>query len=198
MTKRHSLWARNLLILSLGATLTGCGAAVVGGVVAGAAVAHDRRTTGSVVEDQEIFLRAITIRQQDERLKSLSNINVDVYNMQVLLTGQAQNAEIVEAYRQQVAAIPRVRTVFNEVMVGAEATWGEATTDAYLTSRVKVALFDIGIEGFDGTRVKVTSSQGSVYLMGLLTPKEADAVTEKVRFVSGVKRVVKLFEYIGE
>jgi osmotically-inducible protein OsmY len=63
---------------------------------------------------------------------------------------------------------------------------------------VKFALLDVGIEGFDPTRVEVTSSQGSVYLMGLLTPTEADAVTEKVRFVSGVKRVVKLFEYIEQ
>jgi osmotically-inducible protein OsmY len=88
--------------------------------------------------------------------------------------------------------------VFNEVAIGAESTWGEATADAYLTTKVKLALFDVQIEGFDPTRVKVTSSQGSVYLMGLLTPTEADAVTEKTRFVSGVKRVVKLFEYIDE
>jgi osmotically-inducible protein OsmY len=88
--------------------------------------------------------------------------------------------------------------VFNEVTIGAESTWGEATSDAYLTSRVKVALFNVGIEGFDPTRVHVTSSLGSVYLMGLLTPTEADAVTEKTRYVSGVKKVVKLFEYIDE
>ena len=94
------------------------------------------------------------------------------------------------------AGIQRVRAVFNEVAVGAESTWSEATADAYLTARVKVALFSVKIDGFDPTRVTVTSSQGSVYLMGLLTPTEADAVTEEVRFVSGVKRVVKLFEYI--
>ena len=192
------LFARNASILLLAFTLSGCGAVVVGGVVTGAAVVHDRRTTGTLVEDQEIFLRAITIRQQDEELKRLSNINVDVYNLQVLLTGQAENAQIVERFRQRVAAIPRVRTVFNEVTIGAENTWGEATADAYLTSRVKVALFDVGIEGFDPVRVKVTSSQGTVYLMGLLSAREADAVTEKVRFVSGVKRVVKLFEYLDQ
>lgn len=195
--RRDFVLARNALILVLALGLGGCGAVVVGGVVTGAAVAHDRRTTGTVVEDQEIYLRAITIRQQDERLRQLSNINVDVYNLQVLLTGQAENAAIVESFRERVASIPRVRTVFNEVMVGAEATWSEATADAYLTSRVKVALFDVDADGFDPTRVKVTSSQGTVYLMGLLTPREAEAVTEKVRFVSGVKRVVKLFEYLG-
>lgn len=191
-----SVAIRNLLIGLLALGLAGCGAVVVGGAVTGAAVIHDRRTTGTVIEDQEIFLRAITIRGEDPQLKQKSNINVDVYNMQVLLTGQAENAEIVDGYVQRVSAIPRVRHVFNEVTVGAESTWGEATSDAYLTSRVKVALFNVKLPGFDPTRVKVTSSLGSVYLMGLLTPTEADVVTEEVRFVSGVKRVVKLFEYI--
>lgn len=193
--KQHAKLVRNLLIGLLAAGLSGCGAVVVGGAVTGAAVAHDRRTTGTFVEDQEIFLRAVTMRQQDEELKQKANINIDVFNMQVLLTGQAENAEIVESFRERVATIPRVRTVYNEVLIGAESTWGEATADAYLTSKVKVALFNVKLEGFDPTRVKVTSSLGTVYLMGLLTPAEADAVTEEVRFVSGVKRVVKLFEY---
>ena len=189
---------RNLFIAALALALSGCGPVIVGGAVTGAAVVHDRRTTGTVVEDQEIYLRAITMRSQNAELKQKSNINVDVYNLQVLLTGEAENAQIVEDFARQVAAIPRVRHVFNEVIIGAEATWTESTADAYLTSRVKVALFNVKLEGFDPTRVKVTSSAGSVYLMGLVTPQEGDAVTEEVRFVSGVKRVVKLFEYIGE
>ena len=189
------LATRGLLIGMLGVMLSGCAAVVVTGAATGAAVVHDRRTTGTVVEDQEILLRAITLREQDDSLKNKANINIDVYNLQVLLTGQAENPEIVERFRQQVADIKRVRTVFNEVAIGAESTWSEATADAYLTSKVKIALFDVKIEGFDPTRVHVTSSQGSVYLMGLLTSTEADAVTDKVRYVSGVKRVVKLFEY---
>jgi osmotically-inducible protein OsmY len=190
--------SRILLIGLVALGLNGCAAVVVGGAATGAAVVHDRRTTGTFVEDQEIFLKAVQMRESDATLKGKTNINVDVYNLQILLTGQAENMEIVEAFRQRLTTIPRVRTVFNEVLVGAEATWGEATTDAYLTSKVKVALFSVKIKGFDPTRVKVTSSQGSVYLMGLLTPSEADAVTEEVRFVSGVKRVVKLFEYLEQ
>lgn len=190
---------RCLVVSLLGMLLSSCAAVVVGGAAAtGVAVAHDRRTTGTIVEDQEILVRAMNLRNSDKRLKGMSNISIDSYNLQVLLTGQAENAEIVEAFSRRVAKIPRVRHVFNEVAIGPEATWGEATSDAYLTSRVKLALFDLGIEGFDPTLVEVTSSQGSVYLMGLLTPTEADAVTEKVRFVSGVKRVVKLFEYIEQ
>ena len=196
MTKPNTLATRAIIAGLLALMLGGCGAVVIGGAVATANVAHDRRTAGTLVEDQKILLEAISMRDADDALKKQANVGIDVFNLQVLLTGQAENFEVVEAFRQRVARIQRVRAVFNEVTVGAESTWSEATADAYLTARVKVALFSVKIDGFDPTRVTVTSSQGSVYLMGLLTPTEADAVTEEVRFVSGVKRVVKLFEYI--
>jgi osmotically-inducible protein OsmY len=71
------------------------------------------------------------------------------------------------------------------------------TSDSLVTAKVKTELLGItDIEGFNGTRVKVVTENGTVYLMGLLTRKEADAVTEKARQVGGVQRVVKLFEYI--
>jgi len=194
--KPNALATRAIILGLLALMLGGCGAVVIGGAVATANVAHDRRTAGTLVEDQKILLEAISMRDADDALKKQANVGIDVFNLQVLLTGQAENFEVVEAFRQRVAGIQRVRAVFNEVTVGAESTWSEATADAYLTARVKVALFNVKIDGFDPTRVTVTSSQGSVYLMGLLTPTEADAVTEEVRFVSGVKRVVKLFEYI--
>lgn len=189
---------RLVMVAGLALLMSGCGAIVVGGAVATAKVVHDRRTTGTFVEDQSILLKAIQLRDDNEALKQQANVGIDVFNMQVLLTGQAQNMAVVESFRREVQNITNVRNVFNEVEVGAEATFGEETSDAYLTTKVKLALFDVDIDGFDPTRVKVTSAQGSVFLMGLLTPAEADAVTEKVRFVGGVKRVVKLFEYIAD
>ena len=195
--KRHTISLAMLTVVMLAGTLLGgCTAVVVGGAAAGAGVAHDRRTTGTVIDDKEILIKAMRLRAADEDLKSRSNIDITVYDLQVLLTGQAESPEVVARFRDQVARIPRVRKVIDEVAIGAEGTWSEATADAYLTSRVKLALFDVGIEGFDPLRVKVVSSQGTVYLMGLLTPQEADKVTEKVRYISGVKKVVRLFEYI--
>jgi len=191
---RHRL---ALLGIAMAASLLGgCTAVVVGGAAAGASVAHDRRTVGTVIEDKDILLKAFRLRNDDEDLKRRSNIEITVYNLQILLTGQAEDAAVVARFRDELAKIPRVRKVIDEVTIGAEGTWGEATSDAYLTTRVKLALFDVGIEGFDPLRVKVVSSLGTVYLMGLLTPSEADAVTDKVRYISGVKKVVRLFEYI--
>jgi osmotically-inducible protein OsmY len=197
MTTRYG-FLRWMILSTLALVMSGCGAVVVGGAVATATVVHDRRTAGTFVEDQNILLKAIQLRDKDEALHEQANIGIDVFNLQVLLTGQTQNMAVVNSFKRQVEGIPSVRGVFNEVIVGAESTFGEATSDAYLTTKVKLALFNVDIDDFDPTRVQVTSSQGSVYLMGLLTPAEADAVTEKVRFVGGVKRVVKLFEYLSE
>ena len=193
-----TLLARNILIGLLALGLSGCAAVVVGGAAATANVAHDRRTTVNFLEDQEIFLKVLSIYNEDELLTQKTHIDIAVYNKQVLLIGYAQNMQIVDSFSRRVSTIPGVRSVFNEVVAGAAPTLVDGSSDAYLTARVKVALFDVRIEDFDPTRVKVSSSQGSVYLMGLLTPTEADAVTDKVRFVSGVKRVVKLFEYLDQ
>ena len=185
-----------LLALVIASLLSGCAAILVGAGTTGATVAHDRRTTGTYVEDKAILLKALQMRSQDEVLQKNSNISLEVYNLQILLTGQAVDADIVARFRDKLITIDRVKHVYNEVTVGAEGTWSEAAADTLLTSRVKVDLFNVGIQGFDPLRVKVTSSLGTVYLMGLLTPEEADAVVEKVRYISGVKRVVRLFEYI--
>lgn len=196
--KRNTQAIKALIIGLTAILLSGCAAVVVTGVGTTVAVIHDRRTTGTVVEDQEIKWRVMALRREDRELAENSNINIDVFNMQVLLTGQAENAQIVETFAQRAATVERVRSVFNEVAIGAQSTLGESASDTVLTGRVKSAMIGLGIEGFDFTRVHVTSSQGSVFLMGLLTPTEADAVVEKARFVRGVKRVVKLFEYIDE
>ena len=193
-TSRLSL--RITLALLVTSLLSGCAAVVVGAGTTGATVVHDRRTTGTYVEDKAILLKALQIRNQDVTLQKNSNISIEVYNLQILLTGQAVDADIVTRFREKLEKVERVRHVYNEVTVGAEGTWSEAAADTLLTSRVKVEMFSIKIPGFDPLRVKVTSSLGTVYLMGLLTPEEADAVVEKVRYISGVKRVVRLFEYI--
>ena len=181
-----------LVFISIG--LSACTPLIVGGVATGVGVLHDRRSAGTLVDDKAILLKSLGLRETDAQGKKRSNISVDVFNRRVLLTGQAADQAAIAHFVRQVQAISQVRQVLNEVRIAAEATWGDATSDAYLTSKVKLALLDVDIAGFDPTRVLVTSSLGTVYLMGLLTTAEITAVTAKVRLVSGVKRVVRLFE----
>ena len=185
-----------LLLLVTASLLSGCTAAVVGGVAVGTSVVHDRRSTGVIIDDQEIELKALQIKHDHPEITSRSNISATSYNLVVLLTGQAESANVVSQYANLVSRLPRVRKVHNEVVIGAESTFSESTGDAYLTSRAKLALFDVDIPNFDPSRIKVVTSQDTVYLMGLVTHQEAEAATDKVRYISGVKHVVKVFEYI--
>jgi len=185
-----------LIILSAANMLTGCATAVVGGVATGAAVVHDRRTTGVVIDDQEIELRAMKLLHDHPEISSRSNISVTSYNLSVLMTGQAESAQVSGQFANLISRLPRVKKVHNEVLTAAERTFTESTSDIYLTSRAKLALFDVDIPDFDPTRIKIVTSQGTVYMMGLVTRAEAQAASDKVRFVSGVKHVVKVFEYI--
>jgi osmotically-inducible protein OsmY len=181
----------------LASLLSGCPAMVVGGVAQTAAVAHDRRTTGTYIEDQEIEINAYRLLQEHPEIKDRSNISTTSYNLTVLLTGQAADEQTSARFAELVAKLPSVKRVHNEVVVSTETDITDDSNDAYITSKVKLALFDVKVKGFDPTRVKVVTSRGVVYLMGLLTPAETDAVVENVRRVSGVKRVVKVIETIS-
>lgn len=185
-----------ILLITLSSLLSGCTAVVVGGVATGASVIHDRRDAETVLRDKETLLKAMQLRHEDAELKEQSNISIDVYNKRILLTGQTHDPALVQRYAEQLAQFPGVTKIFNEVVVNKEATWSDTTQDVFLTSKVKLALFNIKLEGFDPTRVKVVSSLNSVYLLGLVSAEEADAVTEEVRYIRGVKRVVRLFEYL--
>jgi osmotically-inducible protein OsmY len=92
---------------------------------------------------------------------------------------------------------PAGSRIHNEIAIAAPSSFMTRASDSLVTAKVKIDVLGItDIKGFNGTRVKVVTDNGTVYLMGLLTHKEAEAVTEKARQVGGVQRVVKLFEYI--
>ncbi|MCG7973033.1 MAG: BON domain-containing protein [Candidatus Thiodiazotropha taylori] len=185
-----------LYVILAALTLQGCAAAIVGGAAATATIIHDRRTTGVMVEDQSIELKSYDVLKKDPMIKEQTNISVTSYNMVVLLTGQATNENLRRKAEQLVTGVDRVRRVVNEIEIGSTSSIGEDSRDVALTSEVKLKLSSIDIPGFDPLRVKVVTERGTVFLLGLITKQEGDAVTEVVRHISGVRRVVRVFEYI--
>ena len=184
----------SLLLLAL---LQGCAPAVlVGGSATGTSVAHDRRSAGSTLDDQIIELKVLIELQQNDELKTHSSVSATSYNYQVLLTGQADDANYRDRVGRIAAKVPKVNKVVNEIQIGPATGIAQSSRDAYLTTKVKLELFSVDLEDFDPSRVKVVTEQATVYLMGLLTVQEANAVVEKVRFVDGVQKVVKVFEYV--
>ncbi|MCW8890704.1 MAG: BON domain-containing protein [Sedimenticola sp.] len=186
-----------ILLASLSISLLqGCATAVVGGAATGASVIHDRRSAGTILDDKTITIKIMNELLNQPELREHSSMSASSFNHLVLLTGQAESEGYRAQFEQIAARTPMVKRTVNEVQVGPNATLTEQSKDSWITSKAKVELFSIKLPGFDPTRVKVITEKGVVYLMGMVTPEESTAVVEKVRYLDGVKKVVKVFEYL--
>jgi osmotically-inducible protein OsmY len=186
---------RNATLLGLIAlTLGGCAAVVVGGAVGTAMVAADRRTSGTQVEDQAIELKAVS-RIRDA-VGERGHVNTVSYSRTVLLTGEVASEADRSAIEQAVAKIENVRSTVNELAVMEPSSLTARSNDAILTSKVKASYIDA--KDLQANAIKVVTERSTVYLMGRVTEREATRATELARGVSGVHKVVRVFEILTE
>ena len=174
--------------------LSGCAEIMLTGAATGAVAAHDRRSIGTFVDDEGIELKARELWLTDNEMFDKSHINFTSINRVVLITGEAPTEALRDSIVSMVKNISNVRRVHNEVNVSAPSSLMTRTSDTYITSKVKIQIFNI--DNLDTTRVKVVTENGVVYLMGLLTRDEGYQAAEAASKVSGVQRVIKIFEYI--
>lgn len=191
-------WLRFALVLTLipaFTQLTGCAAAAGAGIATGAVAATDRRTTGTFIDDEIIELKVMDRLRNEPDLWDQSHVNATSFNNIVLLTGETPAEASKTRIGQLAATIPKVRQVHNEIAIAAPASVLARSSDTWITGKVKTKL--LTEMALDGTRVKVVTEKGVVYLMGLVTNEEAERATDFARRTGGVQRVVRLFELIG-
>ncbi len=182
-------------VLALSILGSGCAPVVVAGAAAGGvSVAVDRRLTDVQVADERIEWQSSS--RVSDKLKDQGHVNVTSYNKMVLLTGEATTEAMKGEAEKLTAAIPEVKSVVNDIQIGAPTSMSSRSNDAYLTSVVKTRF--VGEQKFNPLHVKVVTENSVVYLLGLVTRKEADDATNIARHVGGVKRVVRVFEYIPD
>ena len=192
--RRHP--AGPLSLALAGALLAGCVPMVVGtAVVGGAMVATDRRPGGSQVDDELIQMKSGS-RLGEAFPDGRVRVNVTSYNRKVLLTGQVPNEADKATVEQVVAKVENVQSIINELSVGPATTFGERSKDAYTTTKVKASIVDS--QDLFANSIKIVTHRGVVYLMGRVTEREANHAAELARGVSGVNKVVKVFETISE
>ena len=185
-------WLKCCTILLFVANLSGCAAVAVGGI-AGAALV-DRRTTGTIVEDEAIELKINKALFIDENLYKSTHINTVSYNNTVLVTGEVPSDSLLNQVMNIVTKTEKVRHVVNEVVIAKPTSMVSRSNDSLITAKVKANL--LKNKDVKGLAVKVVTERGIVYLMGLVTHSEAKAATTIARQISGVQKVVTLFEYI--
>ncbi len=152
------------------------------------------RTLGNIIEDEAIELKVRVNLSKGSAPLAQSHINVKSFNGQVLLTGQVPNANVRQEAEQIVGQTREVKRIHNELEIAGPSSTIVRTNDVYLTSRVKLKL--LSDKSIEGLRVKVVTENGVVYLMGLVSQREADQAVAIVREVPGVQRIVKVFEYV--
>jgi osmotically-inducible protein OsmY len=172
--------------------LQGCFPVVAAGVGAGALMASDRRTTGAFIEDEGIENKAIS--QISAKYKNATHVNVTSFNRHVLITGEVPNDTVKTDIAQIVAGVSNVKATSNELAISGSTGIASRSSDSIITGDVKLRFLNSKV--FQADHVKVITENGTVFLMGLVYHKEAEAATEIASTTKGVQRVVKVFEYL--
>lgn len=183
-----------LAVACLAGGVAGCAPLVLGGAAVGSMMAIDRRTAGTQVEDEGIELRAVN--RIHGAYGDRMHVNVTSYNRQVLLTGEVSTAEARQAIEQIAKSVETVRSVVNDLAVMPNTSLGQRSNDTYITGKVRASFVDA--KDISASSFKVVTERNAVYLMGVVTQREADRATAIARGVSGVSKVVRMFEYLSE
>ena len=185
---------RNLISLSLIAVLSSCVTALVAGVaIVTVDILHDRRTVGEYIDDSAIELTARNILVSRSDIRKSAHVKPQSWNGILLVTGEIDNDSLKPELVGKFQNIQGVRQVVDETTITGKTKLGTRANDAWIASKVKSRL--VLKTGLRANRVKVITTRGDVYLMGIVTQEEGDTATEIARSVRGVKRVVKVFEY---
>jgi osmotically-inducible protein OsmY len=185
-----------LAISALVTSLSACAPLMVGGAVMGGFVAIDRRTAGIQLEDEGIELR--TAQGLRQNLSNAAHVNVTSYNRMVLLTGEVSSAAEKERAERLAKSQENVNSVVNDLAIEPASSLTQRSKDAITTGQIKALLVDA--KDLQSNAFKVVTERGVVYLMGRVTPREAQRASEIARSgsVSGVVKVVRVFESITE
>lgn len=177
-------------LLSLSACIP---AAFVAGATAGGVVISDRRTLSTIVKDKKITCQALIQLNSEPQLKECSHISVTTFNRVVLLVGETGTPLLRKRAYELVQAVPNIRRINNEIEIGQPLNNSERTNDIWITTKVKTAM--VAEKGLNSTQIKVITENSVVYLLGLVTHEQADIAINVARQITGVTKVVTLFEY---
>jgi osmotically-inducible protein OsmY len=183
-----------LLIVGL-LSLGGCGSLLATMEVDTIEDEPTERTLAQQIEDESIETKArVNIHAADATFDDAHLVIVS-FNGYVLLAGQVPTEALKARATDVVRKIDGVRRIYNELEIASPSSAMTRSSDTWITAKVKSWL--LGSPDTEGLRVKVVTEDGVVYLMGLVTADEAQRITDTAAGISGVQRVVKLFEIVG-
>ena len=154
------------------------------------------RTAGAMLEDQSIETKVkVNMRSQEPAFRQ-SSFDVISHNGVVLLVGQVESKTLKNrATKIASKASSKVRRIHNELEVAGRTSLISRTNDTWIDTKVRTLLYTN--DDVPSDQVRVIAENGAVYLMGLISQAEGDNAANLARNISGVTKVVKVFEYIN-
>lgn len=182
-------------VLSSALLLQGCIAGVVVGSAAVATkTATDPRSIGTQVDDGTLEARVESALSKDQQLKKDARVVATAYQGKVLLTGQSPNADLTARAKQIAMGVEGTTEVYNEIRQGTPVSLSTASSDTWITTKVRSQL--LTSDTVKSSNVKVTTENGEVFLLGLVTQQEGQSAAQIASQVSGVKHVTTAFTYV--
>lgn len=176
--------------------LPGCLPVVfVAGAAAGGAIIYDHRSTKGIVEDRDVTFQTQNRIDNDKELREKAHVSIATFNRIALLVGQVPNDELRNRAESIAKSNSKIKMLYNEVTIEKPISSSVRANDSWITTKVKTVL--LAVPGLNSTSLKIVTENGVVYLMGLTTRAQAQIATEKARTVAGIRKVVKLFEYLN-
>jgi osmotically-inducible protein OsmY len=169
-------------------------AVFIAGAATGGVIIYDKRNPKVMVEDRDIVAKAQNIIDSDRELHAQTHVSVVAFNHIVLLVGQASNEQLRDKIINIVKELPKIKLIHNEITIENPISKSARTHDTWITAKVRTVL--LAQKGLSTTQIKIVTENGIVYLLGMITREKADVVTSEIRQVAGIKKIVKLFEYI--
>jgi len=190
--KRYGVRTQMAVLLLLSSFVSGCVGVVAVGA-AGSMVVYDRRSFSMIEQDARIFYVINRALSNDRRFR-YSHIRVTSFNHVVLLSGQATSEDFKAEAAKVAQSTPNVRRVYNELVIGEPSSIADRSRDAFITSKVRTQL--LTQKGLESGSIHIVTENSTVFLMGIATHEQADLAVNAARQVSGVNKVVKIFQYI--
>jgi len=186
---------RSLVILCAALSMSGCAGLFIAGAATTANIVTDTRTTKEIWQDNNIEFEVAAIGNKAP-FKGKARVVASSYNGTVVLMGQAPTQDLINEFENKAREVKGVKNIHNQIKQKEPLSVTQISNDSWITTKVKSAL--LTDSELNGVKVKVITEDSDVFLFGYVTPEQSERATEIARNISGVKQVVKGFQYGDE
>ena len=154
------------------------------------------RTTAGRLNDFNLAQSVRVDIYRDEPEASNANIEVNAFYQVILLTGEVPTIDAKERIGEIARRYNDVKVVHNELTIGPSRSLAARLEDDLLERKADFSLFTA--DGLRSSQAKVVAVNGTLYLMGKLSQREADRAIQRLQALDGLRRIIKIVDLVPE